>query len=81
MLEAAHGICMRSKDCDFHNVQKTTRDSKSVLQCLKKLTPCEVKFKQKILCSYAPTISKRSRLDSDVVAKANTVTLSDDHSN
>ena len=39
-----------------------------------------MKFKQKILYSYAPTISERSRLDSDVFAKADTLTLSDDHS-
>ena len=44
------------------------------------LAPSEVKFKEKISYSYAPTISKRSRLDSDVVAKADTVTLPDDHS-
>ena len=78
MLEAAHGLLMCSKHCDFHNDQKTTRGS-TCTAVTEKLTPTEVKFKQKILYSYTPTISKRSRLDLDVFAKADTVTLSDDH--
>ena len=40
-----------------------------------------MEFKKKTMYSYAPTISRRSQLDSNVVAKADTVTLSDDHSN
>ena len=42
-------------------------------------TTTEVKFKQKILYSYDPTISKRSRLNSYVVAKADTETFFDDN--
>ena len=79
MLEAAHGLRKCSKDCGFHNDQKATRGSKCTA-VTEKLTPCEVKFKQKISYFYAPIISKRSRLDSDVVFTADTVTLSDNHS-
>ena len=78
MLEAAHGLRMCSKYCDFHNDQKTTRGSKCTA-VTEKLTPSELKFKEKVLYSYAPTLSERSRLDSGVFAKADTVTLSDDH--
>ena len=80
MLEAAHGLRKCSEDCGFHYDQKATRGSKCPA-VTKKLTPSEVKFKQKISYFYAPIISKRSRLDSDVVVKADTVTLSNNHSN
>ena len=83
MLEAADGLRMCIKDCDFHNDQKTVYQRFKMYDTAvtEKLTPSEVKFKQKILYSYAPTISKRSRLDSDVpvIAKADTATLSDDN--
>ena len=79
MLEAALGLCKCSKDCGFHNDQKTTRGSKCTAGT-EKLTPSEVKFKQKISYFSAPVINKRSGLDSDVVVKADTVTLSDNHS-
>ena len=79
MLEAAHGLRKCSKDCGFHNDQKATRGSKCAA-VTEKLTPSEVKFKQKISYFYAPIISKKSRLDSDVVVKADTVTLSVDDS-
>ena len=72
-------VCTISKDCDFHDDQKITRDSQCT-SVTEKLTPSEVKFQQKILYSYAPTISKRSGLDSDVVAKAGSETLFDDKS-
>ena len=68
---------MCSNDCEFHNDQKTTRDS-TCTAVTEKLTPSKVKFKQKILYFYGLTISKRSRLDSDVVATADTETLFDD---
>ena len=81
MLEAAHGLRKCSKDCGFHTDQKATRGSKCTA-VTEKLTPSEVKFKQKISYFYAPIIiSKRSRLDSDVVVKADTVTLSDNDVN
>ena len=79
MLEAAHGLRKCSKDCGFHNDQKATRGSKCTAMT-EKLAPSEVKFKQKISYFYAPIISKRSRLNSDVVVKADTVTLSHNHS-
>ena len=79
MLEAAQALRKCSKDCGFHNDQKATRGSKCNA-VTKKLTPSEVKCKQKISYFYAPIIGKRSRLDSDVVVKADTVTLSDNHS-
>ena len=64
-MMAIQQIFLGSKDCDFHNDQKkTTRNSKCTA-VTEKLTPGMVKFKQKILYSYAPTISKRSRLDLD----------------
>ena len=69
--------CSISGDSDFYNDQKTTRDSKCTA-VTEKLTPSEVKFQQTILYSYTPTISKRSRLDLDVVAKADTETLFND---
>ena len=71
---------VRSAKIDFHDDQKTIRDSKCTA-VTQKLTPSEVMFKQKILYSYAPTISRRSGLDSDVVAKADTETLFGDKSN
>ena len=79
MLEVAHGLSKCSKDCGFHYDQKATRGSKCSA-VTEKLTPSEVKFKQKISHFYAPIISKRSGLDSDVVVEADTVTLSDYHS-
>ena len=39
-----------------------------------------MKCRQKNLYSDAPTTSKRSRLDANVVANTDAVTLSDDHS-
>ena len=78
MLAAAHDLRKCSKDFGFHD-QKATRGSKCIA-VTEKLTPSEVKFKQKISYFYGPIISKRSRLDSDVVVKAGTVTLSDNHS-
>ena len=47
---------------------------------IEKLTHSVVKFKQRNLDFEAPTTSKRSRLDSDVVANIDAVTLSDNHS-
>ena len=47
---------------------------------LEKLTPSDVKFKQKHLYSEAPTTIKISRLDSDGVANTDIATLSDDQS-
>ena len=79
MLEATHGLRKCSKDCGFHNDHKATGDSKCTA-VTEKLTPSEVKFKQKISHFCVPIISKRSRLDSDVVVKADTVTLSNNHS-
>ena len=79
MLEAAHGLRKCSKDCGFRNNQKATRGSKCTA-VTEKLTSSEVKFKQKISYFYAPIISKRSRLDSDVVVKVDTVTLPENHS-
>ena len=46
-----------SKDCDFHNDQKTTRDSKCTA-VTEKLTPSEVKFKQKF-CILMPLQSAK----------------------
>ena len=70
--------------CDFvhfcHKVAKVSRpEIQNALQRPKN-SPSEVNIKQKILYSYAPTISKRSRLDSDVVAKKDTEALFDDDS-
>ena len=79
ILEAAHGLRMCSKDYEFYNNQKTTRISKCT-SVLEKLTPSDVKFKQKHLYSEAPTTSKISRLDSDAVANTDIATLSDDQS-
>ena len=79
MLKAAHGLRKCSKDCGFHNNHKATRGSKCTA-VTENLAPSEVKFKQKISYFYIPRISKRSRLDSDVVVKADTATLSDNHS-
>ena len=79
ILEAAHGLRMCSKDYEFYNNQKTTKISKCT-SVLEKLTPSDVKFKQKHLYSEAPTTSKISRLDSDAVANTDIATLSDDQS-
>ena len=76
ILEAAHGRRICSKDYEFYNNQKTTRISKCT-SVLEKLTPSDVKFKQKHSYSEAPTTS---RLDSDAVANTDIATLSDEQS-
>ena len=68
---------MCSKDYEFYNNQKTTGISKCT-SVLEKLTPSDVKFKQKHSYSEAPTTSKISRLDSDAVANTDITALSDD---